>query len=114
MDIGSAVGREQGIAVEKLQALADPETSAALDETEKLVVAYAAAMSQTPVDVPEPLWQTLRARFSDEQIVELTHAIAWENFRARFNRALLVESDNLSEASFCVVPAGPKLADRQS
>jgi 4-carboxymuconolactone decarboxylase len=113
VDIGSAVGREQGIPVEKLQALGDPASASALDETEKLVLAYAEAMSRTPVDVPEELWQALRARFSESQIVELTHSIAWENFRARFNRALLVESDNLSEASFCIIPARPQLAKRE-
>jgi 4-carboxymuconolactone decarboxylase len=100
------VSRKQGIPVEKLQAIGgNPETASALDETERLIVAYARAMTETPVDVPEALWQKLRARFDDKQIVELTHTIAWENFRARFNRALLVESDNLSEGSFCVVPA---------
>lgn len=102
------MGRDQGIAVEKLQALGDPDTSTALDETEKLVLTYAAAMTRTPVDVPEALWQQLRARFNDAQLVELTHAIAWENFRARFNRSFLVESDNLSEASFCIIPARPQ------
>jgi alkylhydroperoxidase family enzyme len=107
------VSRQQGIPVEKLQALADPETSPALDEDEKLVLAYAAAMCATPVDVPEPLWQKLRARFSEVQLVELTQAIAWENFRARFNRAFLVESDNLAEASFCVIPARPQLAEKK-
>jgi 4-carboxymuconolactone decarboxylase len=102
------VGRKQGIAVEKLQAIGDaksPAPTQLLDETEQLVLAYARAMTETPVDVPEALWQKLRARFDDRQIVELTHAIAWENYRARFNRALLVESDNLSEDSFCVIPA---------
>lgn len=103
------MSREQRIPVEKLQALADPQTSSALDETEKLVLAYAEAMCATPVEVPEALWQRLRARFSDVQIVELTHSIAWENFRARFNRALLVESDNLVEESFCLIPARPQL-----
>ena len=108
------MGRQQGIAVEKLQALGDPQTSSALDETEQLVVAYAEAMTQMPVDVSEALWQKIRARFKDAEIVELTSSIAWENYRARFNRALLVESDNLSEKTFCVIPARPQLANKES
>jgi 4-carboxymuconolactone decarboxylase len=103
------VGRKQGIAVEKLQALAGGPLEA-LDETEQLIVAYARAMSQTPVDVPESLWQAMRARFDDKQLVELGHTIAWENFRARFNRALLIESDNLTEGAYCIVPTRPRLA----
>jgi alkylhydroperoxidase family enzyme len=104
VDIGSAVSREQGISVEKLQALGTREQATALDETEQLVVAYAEAMTRTPADVSDELWARVRARFDDAQIVELTHSIAWENFRARFNRALLVESDNLAEGAFCVIP----------
>jgi len=104
VDIGSAVSREQGIPVAKLEALADPARSDALDETEKLVVAWAEQMTRTPVDVPDELFARLRARFSPAQIVELTHSIAWENFRAHFNRALLVESDQLSDASVCLIP----------
>ena len=104
MDIASAVGREQGISVDKLQALADPQSSPLFDETEKLVLAYAECMTRTPVDVPDQLFNNLRARFSPVELVELTHSIAWENFRARFNRALLVESDNLSEGSVCLIP----------
>lgn len=104
MDIGAAVGRAQGIPVEKLQAINDFAGSDLFDATEKLVLGYAERMTQTPVDVPEELFAQLRAKFSPVQIVELTHSIAWENFRARFNRALLIESDNLSDASFCVIP----------
>jgi alkylhydroperoxidase family enzyme len=98
------VGREQGITTEKLLAIGAAQTSPLFDETEKMVLAYAECMTRTPVDVPDALFARLRARFSPAELVELTHTIAWENFRARFNRALLVESDNLSEASFCVVP----------
>ena len=98
------MGRAQGIAVEKLQALANPAASVHLTELEKNVLAYAEAMTRTPADVPDALFAALRAQFSDAQLVELTHSIAWENFRARFNRALLVESDGLAEGGFCLVP----------
>ena len=35
----------------------------------------------------------MRAQFSQKQLVELTHAIAWENARARFNRGFDIEPD---------------------
>jgi hypothetical protein len=35
---------------------------------------------------------------------ELTNAIAWENWRARFNCALGIESQGFSEGSYCVRP----------
>jgi alkylhydroperoxidase family enzyme len=45
------------------------------------------------------VFEEIQGLFSTEQIVELTTAIALENFRARFNCALKVESDNL-----CMLP----------
>ncbi|MBI3245213.1 MAG: carboxymuconolactone decarboxylase family protein [Deltaproteobacteria bacterium] len=60
---------------------------------------YAEGMTHTPPDVSDAAFEELRALFSPEQIVELTAAIALENFRARFNCALKIESDNL-----CLLP----------
>jgi alkylhydroperoxidase family enzyme len=45
------------------------------------------------------VFEKLTSLFSGAQIVELTAAIALENFRARFNCALKVASDNL-----CMLP----------
>ncbi|HEY6420831.1 MAG TPA: hypothetical protein VIX59_17690 [Candidatus Binataceae bacterium] len=57
-------------------------------------------MCQTAVNVPDPVFDELRRHFDSRAIVEITAAIALENLRARFNRALEVESDNL-----CMLPA---------
>ncbi len=38
----------------------------------------------------------LRRHLTERQLVELTTAIAWENYRARFNRGFDVASDELS------------------
>ena len=82
----------------------------ALGEAEALVVRYAEAMTAVPVEVPDALFDELRARLSPEQIVELTAAIAWENYRARFNHALGMESEGFSEGAFCPIPPRPALA----
>ena len=43
--------------------------------------------------------------WTDEpQIVELTAAIAWENWRARFNHALGIEAHGFTEGAFCPIP----------
>jgi alkylhydroperoxidase family enzyme len=52
----------------------------------------AEGMSRTPVDVSEAVFAEAQRYFSDEQMVELAGTIAMENYRARFNRAFLVES----------------------
>jgi len=70
-----------------------------------LALSYTDAMCRTPVAVPDEVFAGLRRYLSPAQLVELTHAIAWENFRGRFNRAFLVESDGLAAGSVCLVPA---------
>lgn len=65
---------------------------------------YADAMTQTPVQVPEALFARLRERFSDAQLVELTSAVAWENYRARFDHAFGIEGENFTEGAVCAMP----------
>ena len=104
MDIGSAVGRESGLTDEKLAALADFETSPHLDDLERLVIRYAVEMTRTPLRVPDELFDALRARFTERQMVEITSAIAWENYRARFDHAFGIESEGFSEGAYCPLP----------
>ena len=98
------MGRATGITEEQLRDIASYEKSAAFTRLEKLVVAYAVEMTRTPVDVPAELFSALRAELDDAQMVELTAAIAWENWRARFNHALEIQSGGLSEGAFCPLP----------
>ncbi len=46
----------------------------------------------------------LRERLDDEQLVELTATIAWENFRARFNRGFDVADQGFSAGGVCAIP----------
>ena len=43
------------------------------------------------------MFAALRLRYDDAQIVELTSALAWENYRARFDHALGIEAEGYSE-----------------
>ena len=67
---------------------------------------YADAMTNTPVEVPDALFAELRNRLSPQQMVELTSAIAWENYRARFGHAFGIEAEGFSEGAVCAVPVG--------
>lgn len=99
MDINSAVGRNAGITDEQLEDLAVFEASPHFDHREKVVLRYAEGMTRTPADVSDVVFAEIQTLFSAEQIVEVTAAIALENFRARFNCALKIESDSL-----CLLP----------
>jgi len=95
VDINSAGGRDAGITDAQLEDLAKFEASVNFDSREKAVLRYAEAMTHTPAEVPDRVFEDIRELFSTEQIVELTAAVALENFRARFNCALKIESDGL-------------------
>jgi len=86
--------------------------SAAFSDLEKLVIEYAVEMTRTPVEVPDALFGALRARFTEAQLVELTAAIAWENYRARFDHAFGIEAQGFSEGAYCALPERPAAAPR--
>jgi alkylhydroperoxidase family enzyme len=71
---------------------------------ERLVLDYAVALSETPADVSDELYEALRGELDEEQMVELTATIAWENFRARFNRGFDVQAQGFSEGACCALP----------
>jgi alkylhydroperoxidase family enzyme len=100
------VGRKQGITEQQLLDLPHFETSPAYSDLERLVLRFAVAMTQTPVEVSDELFAELRKHFNPQQMVELTSAIAWENYRARFDHALGIEAEGFSEGAVCAVALG--------
>jgi AhpD family alkylhydroperoxidase len=99
IDIASAILAKVGFTGEQLRELADWRSSLVFSEDERLVLEYAEEMTVTPVEVSDELFDRLRARFDEAAIVELTAAIAFENYRGRFNHALGIGSEG-----FCSVP----------
>jgi 4-carboxymuconolactone decarboxylase len=104
IDIGSQIARRAGVSEEQMLALPHYRDSDAFDEDEKLMLDYAVGMSSTPVAVSDELFDELRARFDEAQIVELTNVIAVENMRGRFNLALGIGSAGFTEGMVCAVP----------
>lgn len=107
IDLGSEVARRWGLTDDELLALADYRTSPLFSEVDKLVLNYAEGMSFTPVKVPADLVERLREHFDEAEIVELTHVVALENLRARFNLALGIEAAAFSQGRVCALPASP-------
>lgn len=62
------------------------------------------AMTDAPTDIDDQLFQSLQRNFADGQVVELASAIAWENYRARFNRVFRADSEGFSAGAFCPLP----------
>jgi alkylhydroperoxidase family enzyme len=98
------VGRASGISAQQIANLNHYRTDFNFSDLERLVLQYADGMTQTPVDVPDALFARLREKFTEAQQVELTSAIAWENYRARFDHAFGIEAESFSEGAVCALP----------
>jgi len=83
----------------KLREAANWRESSLFSEEERLVLDYAERMTITGERVDEALFARLKARFSEAQIVELTAAVALENFRSKFNPPL-----GIGAQGFCLLP----------
>lgn len=89
------MGSSLGISNEKILALADYATSPLYDEIERVTLEYADNMTITGRDVSDEFFARLRQFYTDDELVELTEIIAWENASSKFNRALRIPSQGL-------------------
>lgn len=105
MDIGSALATKAGVTEAQLRALPVYRDSDEFDDDEKLALDLAVGMSRTPVDVSDELFERLRERFDEPQLVELVNEIAIENYRARFSWAFGIGSQGfVGEGAYCARP----------
>ena len=88
---------ELGVLEEKILALDEYADSLLYDAKEKAALEYADAITLSGRDVDDELFARVRGYFDDEELVELTAVIAWENSSSKFNRALRVPSQGLWE-----------------
>jgi alkylhydroperoxidase family enzyme len=82
----------------KIAEVATALTSELFDDREKTALEYAEAITFTDRKVTEELFARVRRHFSEPEIVELTAAVALENFRSKFNVALGIEAQG-----FCLI-----------
>ena len=86
---------ELGVGVEKILNIPIYKTSLLFDDREKVALEYADRITITELEVSEHFFAQVQCYFSDDEIVELTARIAWENCSSKFNRALRVDSQQL-------------------
>lgn len=111
IDLGSYVASSQhGVSAEELRALASYEDSPLFTPAEKLAFELATAMSSTPQTTTDELFARLAEHFDEQQIVELTATVAWENYRSRMNVAFGMTAQGFSEPGVCAVPLGGEAA----
>ena len=94
--IGEA--RDQGVPLEKLEAVWDFQQSDLFDEAEKAALRFALAAGSTPNAVTSHHFRDLRQHYSEEQIVELGATIALFGFLNRWNDSFATELEPESVA----------------
>lgn len=104
IDLGSQIARQWGITDEELLGMANYRDAQCFSDVDKLILDYATAISRTPVDVSDQLFDALRTHFDTAQLVALTHVITLGNLRARFNIALDIGSSGFSGDRVCALP----------
>jgi alkylhydroperoxidase family enzyme len=85
----------------KLLAVREWRDSPLFSEAERLALEYAECMTITGQSVDDALFARVRQHYDEAQIVELTAAIAFENFRSKFNPTL-----GIAAQGFCPLPEG--------
>jgi AhpD family alkylhydroperoxidase len=99
VDINSSVLAKRTGSMEKVEALEHWQESELFDEKEKTVLQYVEAMTYSDQQVNNDLMNKLREYFDQDEIVELTGLIAFQNLSSKFNSALDVPAQG-----FCRFP----------
>lgn len=86
---------ELGVAAEKILDVANYKASSLFSQREKVALEYADRITITELDVDDHFFAEVQRHFTEDEIVELTATIAWENCSSKFNRALRIDSQQL-------------------
>jgi alkylhydroperoxidase family enzyme len=85
--------------LEKVAEVLNWRDSKLFSPAERVALEYAERITYTDRQVDDAFFAEVKKHFTEAQIVELTAAVALENFRSKFNPTLGVEAQG-----FCVVP----------
>jgi AhpD family alkylhydroperoxidase len=99
IDLNASFLEKQGVSLEKIAALPEFASHPLYSASERAALAYAEAMTDTTKRVDDFIFSELKKYFSDDQIIELTAIIAFENLSAKFNAALAVPSQGFCQLS---------------
>ena len=106
IDINSSVLAKRTGSMNKVEALDQWQESELFDNKERVVLEYVETITYTGRQVDDDLTQRLYEYFNEDEIVELTGLIAFQNLSSKFNSAL-----DLPAQGFCRLPES---ADRNN
>jgi alkylhydroperoxidase family enzyme len=92
IDLGLRFAQDEKLNVEKLKYVLEFETRLLYTPSERAALKYAYEATQVGARVSDETFAELKKYFSEREILELTVAVATENFYNRLNAPLEVES----------------------
>ncbi|MEV6908474.1 carboxymuconolactone decarboxylase family protein [Amycolatopsis sp. NPDC051071] len=104
IDFGTMLQLHDGLDIDRLKNIDDYAKSPAFTDQERLALAYADAMTASPVTVTDGQVAELEREFGRKGVIELTYQIALENSRARMNSALGIAAQGFTSGDACRVP----------
>jgi alkylhydroperoxidase family enzyme len=104
VDFGAMLMKHEGLDIERLKHIDSYATSALFTDLERKALAYADAMTDTPVSVTDEQVAELEKLLGRKELVALTYEIALENQRARFNSAFGIKDQGFTSGDACRVP----------
>jgi AhpD family alkylhydroperoxidase len=104
IDFGTMLQKHEGLDIERLKQIDDYATSPAYSRQERLAVAYADALTATPVNVTDEQVAELVEEFGQEGVLELTYQVGLENMRARMYSALDLRDQGFTSGDACRIP----------
>ena len=99
VDINASTLLERGVSIEKIECLTSWRESNLFSELECDALEYAEAMADSNQHVDGEIISRLKTHFDDDELVELTALIAFQNMSSKFNSALDVPSQGFCQIS---------------
>ena len=96
VDLNSSILHQRGISSAKIESLNQWKESLLFNAQEKIILEYTEAMTLSGKSVSNNLFMALKTLLSDDEIIELTAIIAFQNMSTKFNTAL-----NVPTQGFC-------------
>jgi len=99
IDINSMTLAQRSSGMDKVLALENWRESALFDARDRIALEYAEAMTDNRLGVNDDLRKRLLQHFDENEVIELTGLIAFQNLSSKFNSALDVPAQG-----FCPLP----------
>ena len=109
VDINATTLIKRAGSEQKVEYLAEWRQSDLFSSQERAVLEYTEAITYSDREVTTPMVATLKGFYGDDELVELTGLIAFQNLSSKFNSALDVPAQG-----FCQVPQMSSSADSPS